>query len=131
MKKILMLVIVLAIIWAVPGLRHRIGFAALPLLERLGPVGERMATPMHNMKARNQVSFYLRIMRDEQTEGRQLPDARSFTQWTARRFPSEPATDPWGNAFWLSRDGRRYTIGSNGADGQRGTADDVTESATF
>ena len=131
MKKILVLVIVLAIIWAVPGLRHRIGVAALPLLERLGPVGERLATPVHNFKVRNQASFYLRIMRDDMTEGRQLPDARTFAQWAARRFPAESATDPGGNAYWLKRDGRTYTVGSNGADGQRDTDDDVTDSATF
>jgi hypothetical protein len=131
MKKILVLIIVLAIIWAVPGLRHRIGVAALPLLERLGPAGERMATPVHNFKARSQVSFYLRIMRDELTEGRQLPDPRSFPQWAARRFPSESATDPWGNPYWLKRDGRLYTVGSNGADGRRDTDDDVTDSASF
>jgi hypothetical protein len=131
MKKILVAVIVLAIIWAVPALRQNIGMAALPLLERLGPVGERLATPARNFKAKGQATFYLRIMRDDATEGRELPNPRTFSQWAQRRLPRESEPDPWGNPYWLSQQGRTFTVGSNGADGQRGTDDDVTDSATF
>jgi hypothetical protein len=132
MKKLIGFIIVLAVIWAVPGLRNRVGVLALPLLERLGPVGERVAEPVENWKAKNQVKFYLRMIRDDATEGRPLPDARGFTQWTRRRFAEETGLDPWGNAYWLTRSGARtVTVGSNGADGELGTPDDVSESATF
>jgi hypothetical protein len=131
MKKILVLVIILALIWAVPGARERIGGAALPVLDRLGPAGEWLATPVRNLKARGQTKFFLRQLRDDATEGRELPDAARFADWLQRRVPREEHDDPWGRPYWLNREGRAFSVGSDGADGVRGTDDDVVESATL
>lgn len=131
MKKAILLVLALALIWAIPGVRQRIGVAMLPLLERLGPVGERAADPVRALKARNQLSFFLRIIHDDHLEGRPLPDQTTFREWMNRRMPREPGIDPWGNAYWLRRSGNAFTAGSNGPDGVRDTEDDVIQDATI
>jgi hypothetical protein len=115
----------------VPAARNRIGVAALPLLERMGPLGERAANPFRRWEARNEMMFFLRIMQDDRTESRALPDERGFQEWVRRRMPQETGADPWGGDYWLRRRGSEYTIGSNGPDGVRDTDDDVTHSATM
>lgn len=132
MKKILVLIVILAAIWAIPAARQRVGELALPLLSKLGPVGERIANPVRSFKAKNQAAFFLRILNDDLTEGRQLPDPRRFGEWMRLRTPHEEHADPWGNPYWLKRQGRStWIVGSNGADGLPDTADDVSDSATF
>lgn len=132
MKKILALIVILAAVWAIPVARQNIGAAALPLLNKLGPVGESIANPVRNFQAKNQAAFFLRILNDDVTEGRQLPDPRRFGEWMLQRTPREEHLDPWGNPYWMRRSGRStVTIGSNGADGVRDTDDDVTDTATF
>ena len=39
---------------------------------------------------------------------------------------AEVPTDPWGNQYTYSSDGKTYTIVSNGEDSQEGSDDDVT-----
>lgn len=131
MKKAVFLVLALAIIWAIPGVRQRIGVAMLPVLERLGPVGEIAANPVRAFQARNDLSFILRIMHDDRTEGRRLPDERSFMDWIDQRMPQETGIDPWGNEYWLRRQGTTYIVGSSGPDGVRDTKDDVIRDAVI
>jgi hypothetical protein len=131
MKKIIFLILALAIAWAIPGVRNRIGVAVLPVLERLGPIGERLGNPARAFKARNQLAFFLRIINDDRTEARPVPEERTFTQWIRGRMPEEDGIDPWGNPYWLRRRGNTFTVGTNGPDGVRDTADDETQVATF
>lgn len=131
MKKAIFLVLALAIIWAIPGVRQRIGLAMLPVLEKLGPVGDFAASPVRAFKARNELAFFLRIMQDDDAEGRALPNERTFADWIDRRMPQETGIDPWGQAYWLERRGSTFTVGSSGADAERGTDDDVTQQSTI
>jgi hypothetical protein len=131
MKKIIFLILALAIAWAIPGVRNRIGVAVLPVLERLGPIGERLGNPARAFKARNQLAFFLRIINDDRTEARPVPEDRTFTQWVRSRMPQENGIDPWGNPYLLRRRGNTFTVGTNGPDGVRDTADDETQVATF
>ena len=39
---------------------------------------------------------------------------------------AEVPTDPWGNQYTYSSDGKTFTIVSNGEDSQEGSEDDVT-----
>lgn len=130
MKKAIFIVLALAIIWAIPNVRQRIGVALLPAFERLGPIGEKAADPIRGVKARNQLSFFLRIISDDHAENRQLPDERTFREWMDRRMPQESGIDPWGNEYWLRRRGNAFTAGSNGPDGVRDTDDDVIQETT-
>jgi hypothetical protein len=49
-----------------------------------------------------------------------------FYSWS-RRIPTHPSTgkDPWGERYWLKPGHNVMSCGSNGADLQRGTEDDV------
>lgn len=131
MKKLLIAILVLAIIWAVPALRNRVVVAILPVLERLGPVGDRIADPARAFKARHQQGFYLRMLKSDETEGRALPDERTFDQWVDRRMPQETGIDPWGGRYWLRRRARTFTVGSDGPDKKRDTDDDVIQTVTL
>ena len=131
MKRFIVFIVVLAVVWAIPEARNRIGVAALPLLERLGPVGEAMANPFRRWKARNESEFFLRMMNDDHAEARALPEERSFKEWVLRRMPEETGVDPWGGDYWLRRRGTTFTVISSGPDRQPDTADDVTVTETF
>lgn len=131
MKKVIAVVLLLAIIWAIPGIRNRIGAAAVPLLDRIGPVGEAIANPFREVRARNDLKFYLRILADDFAEGKGVPQERDFIRWIDRRMPQETGIDPWGREYWMRRRDRTVIVGSDGVDGKRDTADDVTESVTL
>jgi hypothetical protein len=131
MKKILVLVVVLAFIWAIPPLRTRVSAAALPVLVKLGPVGEFMITPARNYEARQDAGHFSRVMVRDRAQGREVPEERGFQDWLLRRIPEESGLDPWGSPYWMERalDGLR--VGSDGADGERGTSDDVTHTERY
>jgi hypothetical protein len=131
MKKAIVVVLALAIIWAVPGVRQRIGVALLPVFERLGPVGERVANPVRAFQARNDLSFFLRMMEEDATEGRPRPDPRRFSEWVDQRMPEESGVDPWGQPYWMRQRDRTVTVGSNGVDMVRDTDDDILQEATL
>jgi hypothetical protein len=131
MRKVLIIIVILAIAWAIPGVRGRIGVALLPLSERLGPVGDYISTPARRFSAKNDQTNIARIITTDFEEGRPVPDARTFQAWLKRRAPQMDASDPWGNAYWLVRARGTLTIGSNGVDGRRDTDDDVTHAIPF
>jgi hypothetical protein len=47
-----------------------------------------------------------------------------FEGWLRRDY-SGPELDPWENPWFLEAGRRSYTVGSMGADGVRGTGDDI------
>lgn len=131
MKKILAVVVLLALIWAIPPVRARVGAAALPLLERLGPVGEKLLSPSRRYATQNEVIAIARMIANDQNEGRQLPDERGFHEWLTRRVYREDGVDVWGNRFWMRMRRDSVTVGSSGPDGKRTTKDDVTHTVGF
>jgi len=55
---------------------------------------------------------------------------RSLEEMEAPLAPGEEdyvriVPDPWGGAYWMEREQRKVRVCSAGADGQRGTADDI------
>lgn len=126
MKKILTIVLILALIAAIPPVRAKVGTAAIPLLEKLGPVGAGLLKPARNMGAKSGAAAIARLMANERQEGREPPTPRQFEQWVVRRSGDpELVTDPWGGKYWLTVERNVYTVGSSGADGRRGTSDDI------
>jgi hypothetical protein len=129
-KKLLFLLAVLAALWSIPASRARLVLLVRPALEKLGPAGERVITPAHRYAARTDIKRLIGTLRQEVGEGRTPPEPRLFPEWANRR-QRESAMDPWSNPYWMKRKGILVTIGSNGPDGLRDTADDISESATF
>jgi hypothetical protein len=130
MKKIFIVVVLIAIIFAVPQLRSRVGATALPLLERLGPVGMALITPARRSATHHEVVEIARLIKADHEEGRPMPD-ENFTEWLRRRIVREDGIDVWGNPFWIRLTGITVQVGSNGPDGKRGTRDDVTHTTKF
>lgn len=127
MKKIMTVVLVLALITAIRPVRERVGAAAIPLLEKLGPAGAGLLNPARNMGAKAQTAEIARLLMNERQEGRPMPTQRGFQEWLMRRSGDRDLlTDPWGEPYWLAIERNVVTVGSSGADRTRNTADDVT-----
>jgi hypothetical protein len=131
MNKIVGLVIILAFIWAIPSLRGRFSAAAVPVLERLGPVGDFAINPLRRHAAKSKATHLHRVLSSDRDIGRAPPDERDFHVWVQSRIPGEDGLDPWGNPYWVRRSIGSMTVGSNGADGRRGNDDDVVFTAPF
>ena len=128
MRKILVIVVILAIAWAIPAVRGRISVAALPLLEKLGPVADFIVTPARRFAAKNAETNILRIIANDYNEGREVPDELTFQRWLKRRASQVNPNDPWGRPYWLVRGRGVLTVGSSGADGRKDTSDDIKHS---
>ncbi len=115
-KKLLLFVLLLiGIAMAVPSTRAQIE--------------ERAVTPVRDAVGARLVPRRLDAMAD-QLDARlaradDLPTG-NFAGWLRRDYTG-PEVDPWGNVWYLQVARRTYTVGSMGADGQTGTADDITE----
>jgi hypothetical protein len=132
MKKIGIVIVVIALIFAIPTVRSRVGAAALPWIERLGPAGAMLLNPMRRSATHHEVVEIARLMKADKEEGRRLPgEGENFTEWLQRRIVREDGRDVWGNPFWLRMTGLVVQVGSNGPDGKRGTSDDVTHTTKF
>jgi hypothetical protein len=132
MKKIIIAVVVLAIIWAIPEVRSRVSATAVPFLERLGPVGTALLTPARRSATHHEVVEIARLIKADQQEGKPLPGENvDFTEWLRRRIVREDGKDVWGRPFWIYLTGVTVRVGSDGPDGKRGTQDDVTHTSKF
>src|SRR5262245_65521608 len=56
--------------------------------------------------------------------GDRLPSNDDLTQWIESNT-TVPARDPWGNEYFIDVRGDRFTVGSVGEDGRRGTPGDL------
>ena len=131
MKKFGIFIVLLALAWAIPPARMRLTAFAAPVLHKLGPVGDKLLSPTRRYATQNEVTAIARMIANDQDEGRQLPEERTFNYWLVRRVRSEDGIDVWGNKFWMKRTQKIVTVGSNGPDGERGTKDDVSHTANF
>ncbi|CAN5611629.1 hypothetical protein BH23GEM10_BH23GEM10_14670 [soil metagenome] len=131
MKKVGIFIVILAVIWAVPQLRSRVGAVALPVLEKLGPAADFIVDPIRGYSAKNKIAHTLRVIESDYNRGIQPPDPQAFHEWMRRRMPGESGLDPWGNAYWMRRGQGVLTVGSSGPDGTVNTDDDVTSESSF
>ena len=115
MKKLVMAVLVVfAVLAAIPATRARMMDAASPTIVRYqtGSVSRQLEMMADQLDARLGM-------------GQQLPT--NWEAWLRRDFTGK-AEDPWGNPYFI--DTRRrgvYVVGSVGPDGERRTDDDITE----
>ena len=57
--------------------------------------------------------------------GDHLPSDEELPQWIENNTTVKPR-DPWGNPYYIDVRADRFTVGSLGEDGVRGTPDDLT-----
>jgi len=128
-KKVLIGLLLLGFAWAWEPTRVRMVLAAKPALERMGPFGERVITPIQRYNTRTEINFILDQIQLSRTEGRDVPDARTFQRWMQQRILTKNhGKDPWDHPYYLIREGSTLTVGSTGEDGKRGSADDIRKS---
>lgn len=131
-KTVIIALVLLGFAWAYQPTRARMVMATQPVLERMGPVGERIIRPIQRYNTKNEVSFIIDQIVLAKTEGREIPDERTFQRWMATRLLTKNhGKDVWGRSYFLIRVGSMLTVGSVGEDGQRGTADDIKKSVTL
>jgi hypothetical protein len=131
-KTLIIVAVLFGFAWAYPPTRARMVVAAQPALERMGPVGERLITPVKRYNTRTELKFIVEQIKLTRTEGRELPDERTFQRWISRRLLTKnQGKDPWGFQYYMITVSGTVTVGSVGEDGQRGTDDDIRESTNF
>jgi hypothetical protein len=131
MRKITIVVVVLALIWAIPGARSQLITTAHPALERMGPAAAFMIQPARREAAKKQMNAILRVAASDISEGRDVPMDRRFEDWMQSRMPELSGRDPWGQPYWLRRTGTELTVYSAGPDAARGTEDDLSQTVHF
>jgi hypothetical protein len=131
-KRVFFVIVLLGFAWAWEPTRVRMMVAARPLLERMGPVGDRAVTPIQRYNTQTEISFVADQITLAKTEGREVPDARSFQRWLQKWvLTKNQGKDPWNHPYYLVHVGSMLTVGSVGQDGQRGTDDDIKKSIPF
>jgi Type II secretion system (T2SS), protein G len=129
LKSIVVAVLLLGFGWAYPPTRARMMLVAQPVLERMGPVGDKVLIPVQRYSTRTEIKFILDQISLAKTEGKEIPEERTFNKWvTTRLLTKNNGKDPWDQKYYLVRVGSQLTVGSIGKDGKRGTDDDVKES---
>ena len=110
-KIFMLLLVALGIAMAVPSSRARLVEEATPVLD--------------SFKARL-VPSRLEAMADqlEVRIGRGESFPANFNGWLDRSYSGIPE-DPWGQYYYLETSRRRFTVGSAGPDGEKGTPDDI------
>jgi hypothetical protein len=115
-----------------PSGRSKIMQWTAPVLNHLGPFGQKISLPMKKYTAKTNVASILRAIDNAREEGKETPDGRTWTRWLRSHPPSDKGElDPWGNPYYLHLENRVYTIGSAGPDGKRYNADDIANTVTF
>jgi hypothetical protein len=131
-KKIIIFIVLLAGIWAVPSARAKVVGFMQPAVDKMGPVGAKLSTPMRRYTARTQIASILRGMHAAREGGKEVPDARTFVRWLREHPPSDKKEiDPWGNPYFMNHVNSTYTVTSAGPDGVRGNTDDISKTTTL
>jgi hypothetical protein len=131
-KKVLIVILLIGFAWAYPPTRARMALYAQPVLERMGPVGDRMVLPIQRYNTRTEINFILDQIHLAKTEAKEIPDERTFHRWMSKRILTKNnGKDPWNHPYYLIRVSGMFTVGSVGPDGQRGTGDDLRKSVQF
>ncbi len=132
MKTALVMLVLLGFAWGYPPTRARMVIGLRPVLHKLGPVGDRIVTPVERYSARNEVKFILEQLQLTRTEGREIPDEGTFLKWVNKRLLTKNhGMDPWNQPYYMLKVSGKMTIGSIGEDGVRGSADDIKETIPF
>jgi hypothetical protein len=134
LKAILFVLVVLGFAWGYAPTRAHIVYRSQPMLERLGPVGDRIILPVQRYSTKQELDFILDQISLARTEGKEVPDAKTFQRWISKRILTKnQGKDPWGNPYFLVRPtgGGSLTAGSIGPDGVAGTTDDLRMTMPF
>ncbi len=134
LRLLVALVVIAALIAGVPALRTRAVPLLVPALVRahgyFGPAVDGAMEPLFRWSARNEEEYILATLRRRVGLGEPLPSPREFTRYVVEDASStREGKDPWGAPYFLLLRQDSIRVGSAGADGERGTGDDVVSAA--
>lgn len=95
------------------------------LRERVLPHVEFALNPIYEWQTKNRVNAITRELVRARAEGTKFPRPRDFQAFLAEREGDEAAVDPWGEPYFLYREGKTYRVSSAGADRYANTEDDI------
>lgn len=132
-KLVLVLLVVIGFLSAHAPTRSRIGAAAAPALEKLGPAGDFLLRPVRRWTAKSETDFIIDQIGLAKTMGRDTPTEAKLQEWLKQRRVRTRynGKDPWGSEYYLMRDKTSFTIGSFGPDRERNTPDDIRSTGSF
>lgn len=81
--------------------------------------------PMLVWNAEREIEELSRAVRRDFRTTYQLPQTRQWGAWLATNFTGDAATDPWGTTYSYQAWPDSFAIRSDGADGERGSQDDL------
>ncbi|MGQ0815523.1 MAG: hypothetical protein ACT4O1_13880 [Gemmatimonadota bacterium] len=132
LKFVAIFILIVGAAFGVPAIRARIMPPLLPVFEKLGPVGDAFANPAKKWAARNESNMLIRKLAEDYAEKKQLPSALRFQVWIRLNTKmGSKGNDPWGRPYYMVHADRKLTVGSNGPDMERNTADDVRVTVPF
>ena len=114
MRLVWILILLVAAVVFVPSLRER----ALPRVEFA-------LNPIYEWQTKNRVNAISRELVRARGEGTRFPRPRDFQAFLTEREGAEAAVDPWGEPYFLYREGKNYRVSSAGADRSANTEDDI------
>src|SRR5688572_22428889 len=127
MKAFLIVLLLIGAAFGIPSIRNRIVGPLDPLLSKMGPLGEKIATPARRWQADQEEKLILRRIEEERSQHRPMPAPRTFQSWLKTNVPdlNWKGNDPWGRPYYFIHNRQITTIGSEGPDRLRDTPDDV------
>jgi hypothetical protein len=133
LKPFLVVVVLLGFAWGYPPTRAHMVYRLHPVLVKLGPVGDWIILPVQRYSTKQELDFILNQISLARTEGKEIPDPKTFQGWLSRRvLTKNRGKDVWGNPYFLARSNAgALTAGSIGPDGRPGTADDLRVTMPF
>ena len=127
-KYILIFIVLVGAAFGIPAIRNRIAGPLDPLLSKLGPVGDKIQSPVRRWAAKNEEMLIIRKLAEHHNQQRDLPSPLAFQGWVKQHFrgvENDAGLDPWGRPYYLIHTRNQITVGSQGADRKRDTPDDV------
>ena len=129
-KYVIIFICLIGASFYVPALRARVMPIFAPVLNHLGPVGDKLAGPSKRWAARNEANILLRKLAEEHAEHKDLPSPMNFQTWIKLNTRGgQKGLDPWNHPYYLVHNGSSVTVGSQGPDRLRNTSDDIRVSA--
>lgn len=131
MKTFVVILLLIGAAFGIPSIRNRIVGPLDPLLSKIGPLGDKIATPARRWQADQEFKLILRRIEEERSLRRPMPAPRTFQSWLKTNVPAleRQGNDPWGRPYYFIHNRQTTTIGSEGPDRIRDTPDDVRRSA--
>jgi hypothetical protein len=130
LKFLVILILIIGAAFGIPRVREKIMPPLLPLLEKLGPVGDKLQAPVKKWAASNEAHILLRKLAADYGQNKELPSPLRFQIWIKQNTRGgKGGMDPWGRPYYMIHRAHELVVGSPGPDRIRNTADDVRASA--